>query len=178
MSNDSSNSITECIREKNSKCTTYHSRTLHSTFLNNLTLPFNYEGFDDRLRIRRNYVTNATMNCELFNKEFVTTRVSWKKPFEEYIVLGSSRRRDRRKTAPDTYNPHTYKLGRYFITEGSMKTIERDVPLTLNYTQAMHIHREVIMGLGDPWRMYKFIVIISFQKGNILYKQYKFSGFN
>lgn len=31
-----------------------------------------------------------------------------------------------------------------------MKTIERDVPLTLNYTQAMHIHREVVMELGDP----------------------------
>lgn len=174
-----SNPITECSREKNSKCTTYRSRTLHSTFLNHLTLRFNYEGFDDRLRIRRNHVTNATMNCELFNEEFVTTRVLWKKPFEEYIVLGSSRRRDGRKTAPDTHNPLIYKLGRYFITEGSMKTIERDVPLTLNYTQAVHIHPEVVTGLGDPWRMYKFIVIISFQNENILFHaQYEFSGFN
>lgn len=31
-----------------------------------------------------------------------------------------------------------------------MKTIERDVPLTLNYTHAVHIHPEVVIGLGDP----------------------------
>lgn len=60
-----------------------------------------------------------------------------------------------------------------------MKTIERDVPLTLNYTHAVHIHPEVVIGLGDPWRMYKFIVIISFQNENILFHaQYEFSSFN
>ena len=112
-------------------------------FLNQLLFHFNYVlKFDNGALSLNQRDWRYQRDDELWNLERGTrnnAKSFHEEPLEEHTHTythttssGLHGRRDRRKKTaqhPHAADIHTYKLGRYFITEGSMETVERDVPV-------------------------------------------------